>query len=89
MNEQELEQAVKDVARQAARIRWNMPTWSGFDITIKRIELIDDVPSWRCYYDEPDTGTEEDMIVEKKGTTLEASYTDDVIATLQLPESEQ
>lgn len=46
MNEQELEQAVKDVARQAARIRWNMPTWSGFDIEIKRIERIDDVPSW-------------------------------------------
>lgn len=41
----DLEEAVTQVAKRAARLRWNMPTWSGFDITIKRIEQIDDVPA--------------------------------------------
>lgn len=83
-----LEQAIKSVAQAAARKRWNMPTWSGFDITIKRVEQVDD-NTWNAVYDEPDTGTEEDMTVERAGDTLEASYTDDVLARIQFPESEQ
>jgi hypothetical protein len=83
----DLEQSVKDVAKRAAQARWNLPSWDGTNITITRIEQVDAV-SWNVYYDEPDTGTEENMSVERVGNMLEASYTEDVLARLPIEEKE-
>ena len=82
-----LEQSIKYVAILAGRIRWDLPEWDGTDIRIKRVEQID-ANSWRAVYDEPDTGTEEDMIVERVGNTLQASYTEyeGVLARLEIQE---
>lgn len=76
---------VKVVATKGGRERWDVPT-DGYldDIHIKRIEQIND-HSWEAYYDEPDTGTEESMLVEQKADRLEASYNSIVYARLELP----
>lgn len=74
-----LKEQIKYVAYQAAHERWGLPV-EGFegDTRIKRVEQIDE-NSWRAFYDEPDTGTEEDMLVQRKEDMLEASYSDEVL----------
>jgi hypothetical protein len=84
---EDIEQRVRDVAKRAAQIRWNLPAWDGTNIHITRIEQVDAV-SWSAYYTEPDTGTEETMSVERVGNILEASYTEDVLARLPMEEKE-
>jgi len=74
-----IEHQVKEIAKVAACKRWGLEQWNT-KLTIKRIEQ-KGPDSWAAFYDEPDTLTEESMDVERKGNTLEASYTDEILVT--------
>ncbi|HEY4388848.1 MAG TPA: hypothetical protein VGN34_30730 [Ktedonobacteraceae bacterium] len=63
-----LEDQIKIVAGRAARDRWDMQ-WPWPDFT--SVTSIDE-NAWTCTYIEPDTGTEEDVTVERAGNELQA-----------------
>lgn len=66
-----LEENIKEAAKMGACKRWELDYWRT-GLTIKRVEPVGEY--WYGVYDEPDTKTEEKMLIERVGDDLHAFY---------------